>query len=399
VLLLIALALIIARIFGYILVKLKQPAVIGEILAGIVLGGLGLIIFSGETLNFLNLAIQLPQLDYNSEEFRLMAEIGILFMLFISGLETSLPKIKKMGKTSSFVALGGILVPLLLGFIVALLFGFSQQDSLVVGLILVATSVGVTARTLMDLNVLDSNVGTTILGSAVIDDILGIILLAFIFGVGSPIYIGIKIIVFLLIFLVLGLKIMGKILDLGEKIHLSKSLLSITLAIFLLISYFADQCGIAGIIGAFIAGLIIGQSIKSRKIIEEVQTIGYGFFIPLFFVWVGASFWAEANFDLSQISSILVFSIAIIIIAIVGKILGCGMGAKIAKMDNKESLQIGIGMIPRMELALIIVSYSISNKLLSTSQVEYQILTTTIIMAIVTTLLTPILIKATYKHK
>lgn len=398
-LLLIALALIIARIFGYILVKLKQPAVIGEILAGIVLGGLGLIIFSGETLNFLNLAIQLPQLDYNSEEFRLMAEIGILFMLFISGLETSLPKIKKMGKTSSFVALGGILVPLLLGFIVALLFGFSQQDSLVVGLILVATSVGVTARTLMDLNVLDSNVGTTILGSAVIDDILGIILLAFIFGVGSPIYIGIKIIVFLLIFLVLGLKIMGKILDLGEKIHLSKSLLSITLAIFLLISYFADQCGIAGIIGAFIAGLIIGQSIKSRKIIEEVQTIGYGFFIPLFFVWVGASFWAEANFDLSQISSILVFSIAIIIIAIVGKILGCGMGAKIAKMDNKESLQIGIGMIPRMELALIIVSYSISNKLLSTSQVEYQILTTTIIMAIVTTLLTPILIKATYKHK
>ncbi len=398
-LLLIALALIIARIFGYILVKLKQPAVIGEILGGIVLGGLGLIIFSGETLNFLNLAIQLPQLDYNSEEFRLMAEIGILFMLFISGLETSLPKIKKMGKTSSFVALGGILVPLLLGFIVALLFGFSQQDSLVVGLILVATSVGVTARTLMDLNVLDSNVGTTILGSAVIDDILGIILLAFIFGVGSPIYIGIKIIVFLLIFLVLGLKIMGKILDLGEKIHLSKSLLSIILAIFLLISYFADQCGIAGIIGAFIAGLIIGQSIKSRKIIEEVQTIGYGFFIPLFFVWVGASFWAEANFDLSQISSILVFSVAIIIIAIVGKILGCGIGAKIAKMDNKESLQIGIGMIPRMELALIIVSYSISNKLLSTSQVEYQILTTTIIMAIVTTLLTPILIKATYKNK
>lgn len=399
VILLIALALIFARVFGYIIDKLKQPAVIGEILAGIFLGGVGLVIFSGQPFSIMNFSFSLPQLSYNSEEFRLMAEIGILFMLFISGLQTSLPKIKKMEKASSFVAIGGIILPLVLGFFTGLFFGFSQQDSLIIGLILVATSVGVTARTLMDLHVLDSDVGTTILSSAVIDDVLGIILLAFVFGIESPIYIGIKIIIFFLIFLFLGLKIMDKILYLGEKIHLSKALLSVALAIFLLFSFFANQFGIAGIIGAFIAGLIIGQSLKSRKIIEDIQTIGYGLFIPLFFVWVGARFWEGADFDLSLYTSILFLSLCVILVAIIGKIFGCSIGAKLAGMEIKESLQIGMGMIPRMELALIIVSYAASNKLFSTSEVEHQILSTTIILAIITTLLTPILIKATFKNR
>ena len=399
VVLLIALALIIARVFGYLFDRINQPAVIGEILAGVFLGGIGLILFSGQTLNIFNFAFQLPQLNYNSEEFRLLAEIGILFMLFISGLQTSLTKIKKMEKTSLFVAIGGIILPIIFGFFVGLLFGFSYQDSLIIGLILVATSVGVTARTLMDLHVLDSDVGTIVLSSAVIDDILGIVILAFVFGVDSPIFIGIKIVVFFLIFLILGLKIMDKILDLGEKIHITKAFLSITLAIFLLFSFFADQFGIAGIIGAFIAGLTIGQSIKSRKIIDDVHTIGYGFFIPLFFVWVGASFWNNANFEISSFASIFILSICIIIVAIIGKIIGCGIGSKIGGMETKESLQIGIGMIPRMELALIIISYAISNKLLSNSTVENQLLTMTILLAISTTLITPFLIKATFKRK
>jgi Kef-type K+ transport system membrane component KefB len=399
VILLIALALIFARIFGYIFDKLNQPAVIGEILAGIFLGGVGLVIFSGQSFTLLNYSYNLPQLSYNSEEFRIMAEIGILFMLFISGLQTSLPKIKKTEKAATFVAIGGMVLPLIFGFVVGLFFGFSQQDSLIIGLILVATSVGVTARTLMDLNVLDSDVGITILSSAVIDDILGIIILAFVFGLESPIYIGLKIIIFFVIFLFLGLKYMDKILNLGEKIHLSKALLSISLAIFLLFSFFANQLGIAGIIGAFIAGLIIGQSLKSRKIIDDIQTIGYGFFIPLFFVWIGARFWEDADFDPSLYTSIILLSLVIIFTAIIGKILGCSIGAKIAGMKTKESLQIGIGMIPRMELALIIVSYALSNELFSTSEVGHQILSTTIILAIVTTLITPILIKATFKQR
>ena len=399
VVLLIALALIFARFLGYIFDRFKQPAVIGEIIAGIILGGLGLVVFSGQSFSFFNFTFSLPQLSYNSEEFKLFAEIGILFMLFISGLQTSLPKLKKMGKPSSFVAIGGIVLPLILGIAAGMFFGFSQQDSIVIGLILVATSVGVTVRTLMDLHVLDSDVGATILGGAVIDDVLGIILLAFVLGIDSPIYIGIKIIIFFLIFLYLGLKIMDKILDLGDKIHLPKALLSISLAVFLIFSFFADKSGISGIIGAFVAGLIIGHTLKSRKIIDDVQTIGYGLFIPLFFVWVGASLWEGVSQDLSSFAAIGLLALVIIIVAIVGKIVGCGIGAKLAGMKNKESLQIGVGMIPRMELALIIVSSAISHGLLSSPKVEHQILAATILLTIATTLITPLLIKAVFKQR
>ncbi len=399
VVLLIALALIFARLLGYIFDRLKQPAVIGEIIAGIILGGLGLVVFSGQSFSFFNFTFSLPQLSYNSEEFKLFAEIGILFMLFISGLQTSLPKLKKMGKPSSFVAIGGIVLPLILGIAAGMFFGFSQQDSIVIGLILVATSVGVTVRTLMDLHVLDSDVGATILGGAVIDDVLGIILLAFVLGIDSPIYIGIKIIIFFLIFLYLGLKIMDKILDLGDKIHLPKALLSISLAVFLIFSFFADKSGISGIIGAFVAGLIIGHTLKSRKIIDDVQTIGYGLFIPLFFVWVGASLWEGVSQDLSSFAAIGLLALVIIIVAIVGKIVGCGIGAKLAGMKNKESLQVGVGMIPRMELALIIVSSAISHGLLSSPKVEHQILAATILLTIATTLIAPLLIKAVFKQR
>lgn len=398
VVLLIALALIFARVLGYLFDKLKQPAVIGEIIAGILLGGIGLVLFTGQNFSIFNFSFSLPNLNYHSAEFSLLAELGILFLLFISGLETSLSKLKKMGKASSFVAAGGIVLPLLLGIAAGVFFGFELQESIIIGLILIATSVGVTVRTLMDIHALDTDVGATILGGAVIDDVLGIVLLAFFLGTDPPLYVGIKIAAFFLIFLYLGLLIIDKILDLGEKIRLPKAFLSISLAIFLLYTFFADSFGVAGIIGAFVAGLIIGHTLKYRKIIDDVQTIGYGFFIPLFFVWVGASLWInDSSLTLSSFVTIGLLAAVIIIVAVVGKIVGCGIGAKLAGMKNRESLQVGIGMIPRMELALIIVSSAISHKIL-TGQIAHQILAATIILTIVTTLITPILIKLVFKH-
>ncbi len=397
VVLLIALALIFARVLGYLFDKLKQPAVIGEIVAGIILGGIGSLAFFGHNFSIYNFTFPIPALNFHSEGFSLLAELGILFLLFISGLETSLSKLKKMEKASSFVAAGGIILPLLLGIAAGLLF-FGMQESIIIGLILIATSVGVTVRTLMDIHALDTDVGATILGGAVIDDVLGIVLLAFFLGTDPPIFVGIKIAIFFFIFLYVGLLIIDKILNLGEKIHLPKAFLSISLAIFLLYTFFADSFGVAGIIGAFVAGLIIGHTIKYRKIIDDVQAIGYGFFIPLFFVWVGASLWAEdARITLSSFATIGLLASVIIIVAVVGKIVGCGIGAKLAGMKNRESLQIGVGMIPRMELALIIVSSAISHEIL-TGQIAHQILAATIILTIVTTLLTPVLIKAVFKH-
>lgn len=386
----VALALIGGRALGHLFDRLKQPAVIGEILAGVLLGLIGMYVLCGQELSLFSIPITMPALVYDSQEFELFADLGILFLLFITGLETSLSQLKKMERASALVAIGGVVVPCLLGIVVGIVFGFSLVESVIIGLILVATSVGVTVRTLMDINVLDTNVGATILGAAVIDDVIGVLLLAFVLGTDPPLFVGLKVVLFFLIFLYLGLRIIDKILDLGEKVHLPKAFLSIALALFLLYSFFADQAGIAGIIGAFVAGLLIGQTIRSQKIVTDVRAIGYGFFIPIFFVWVGT------NVNLTAFTIVGVFAVVVIIVSILGKIAGCGIGAKLAGMTSIESLQVGVGMIPRMELALVIATAAISHGMVETS-VANQILATTILLTIVTTVITPLLVKTTFK--
>jgi Kef-type K+ transport system membrane component KefB len=380
---------------------LKQPAVIGEILAGILLGAIVILIFSDQKIHFLDWSFSLPVLDFHWTEFQILAEVGILFLLFISGLETQLKKLKESEKSSSLVAIGGVILPLIMGFLAGLLLGFNIQESLIIGLILTATSVGVTVRTLMDLDVLDTKVGTTILGGAVIDDIIGIILLAFALGIESffdAVWIGLRIGLFFLIFLYLGLKVIDRILILGEKIHLPKAFLSISLAMLLLYSFFADKAGISGIIGAFVAGILIGQNVRSSKIIDDVKAIGYGFFIPIFFVYIGSSLWQSTETELGSYGFILFVAIVIILVAIIGKIIGCVIGAKIAGLSNRESIQISLGMVPRMELALIIATTAISHGILVGNS-AHTILLVTIIMTIVTTLIAPSLIKASFKNK
>ncbi len=372
---------------------------IGEILAGVFLGWISIAVLTGQTLTFFGFTITLPALDYLSLEFDFLADIGILFLLFISGLSTSIRQLKSMGKTSVYVAIGGIIAPLFLGYLAGISFGFTSMDSTIIGLILIATSVGVTVRTLLDMDMLDTNVGSTILGAAVIDDVLGVVLLAFFIGADPILYVGLKVVLFFLIFLYLGLRIIDHVLDLGEKIHIPKAFLSIALAIFLLFSYFADACGISGIIGAFIAGLLIGHSLKSRKIIDEVQTLGYGFFVPLFFIWVGARLYLGIQEDVNAFLSIGFFALILIIVALIAKIIGCGIGSKLAGLSTKSSLQVGIGMMPRMELALIIVSAAISKNIFSSSIVAHQILAVTVFLTISTTLITPILIKLVFKNK
>ncbi|UCB58966.1 MAG: cation:proton antiporter [Thermoplasmatales archaeon] len=396
-----AVALIFARGLGFLINKLKQPAVIGEIIAGIILGLIIILFFSGQKFYFSNYVITPPELSFHSPEFNLLAEIGILFLLFVSGLETSISRLKKTGKTSTIIAIGGVLIPLLLGFFSGLLIGLPIAESIVIGLVLTATSVGVTVRTLMDLNVLDSKVGATVLGAAVIDDIIGIILLALVLGIESineALIIVVKIAIFFLVFLYFALKLIDKVLDLGEKIHLPKAFLSISIAILLIYSFFAEKAGISGIIGAFIAGILIGTNVRSSKIEDDIKAIGYGFFIPIFFVWTGTLLWEKGTmWDINSISLILILTTVLLVIGITGKIIGCGLSAKISGMSNMESIQIGVAMIPRMELALIIVAAAINNDFIPKDFAQ-EILAATILLTIITTLLTPILIKATFKN-
>ena len=401
---LIALAIILARILGFLFSKIKQPAVIGEIFAGMLLGALGLFLFYGQEITLLGFSITFPELAYNSSEFAFLAEIGILFLLFISGLETNISKMKKMEKASTFVAIGGVIIPLILGILMGILLGYSIGVSIIIGLILTATSIGVTVRSLMDIGALDTDSGITILGSAVIDDVIAIILFALYFALSlgtlsDAIWIGIKIVIFFLIFLIIAQKIMDKILGLGEKIHLPKAFLSISLAILLIYSFFADKAGISGIVGAFIAGLLIGQNVRSVKIMNDVKALGFGLFIPIFFVWVGTSLWNNSNSEFSSYETIAILALALILTGILGKIIGCGIGAKLAGMTNRESLQVGVGMIPRMELALIIVSISIRRDFLPEfGGIAHKVLVATVLLTIVTTIIAPFLIKATFKN-
>lgn len=387
ILILVAIAIILAKIFGFLIDKIKQPAVIGEIIAGFLVGSYGIGALSGISFSIFSWNIEFPQIDYVHGDFEIFAQLGILFLMFISGLETSLPKLKAMGKNSTYIAIGGVVVPLILGILSGIYFGYSWSVSLVIGLTLIATSVGISVKTLMDLHILHTNSGITILGAAVIDDIIGIILLAFLLGIDSPLVVSVKIIIFFIFAFYFGLKIMDKILDLGEKIRLPKALLSISLAILLFYSFFATQCGITAIIGAFVAGLIIGDTMKSKKIVEDVKIIGYGFFIPLFFVWVGASV------DLSAFAVIGLFALVIIFVSVIGKIIGCGIIAKLSGMSTHESILVGVGMIPRLEMAIITATTAQKYGLLS-GDVASQILATTILVCIVTALITPILIKA-----
>jgi Kef-type K+ transport system membrane component KefB len=406
ILLLVAVALIFARILGHFFYKFKQPVVTGEIIAGVILGWIIINFFSGQHISLLDQELYLPLLNsqnyyYNTFEF--LAEIGILFLLFISGLEISIVKLKKMGKSSTLVAIGGVVFPLVFGIIAARLLNLDLQTSVLIGLILTATSVGVTARALLDLGVIDSDASTTILGAAVIDDVIAIILLAFVMGIEKSLYdvawVGIKVAIFFLIFLILGLKVIDKILVLGEKIHLPKAFLSISLAILLIYSFFADRAGISGIIGAFVAGLLIGQNVRSTKISDEIKTIGYGLFIPIFFVWIGTRIWSEGtSWQKDSIMIILELSVVMIVVGIIGKLIGSGLGAKLSGLTNRQSLQIGVGMIPRMELALIISTAAISRNLIEI-QIAHYILTATILLTLFTTILTPFLIKATFKNE
>jgi Kef-type K+ transport system membrane component KefB len=384
--------LILARILGYIFDRFNQPSVIGEILAGFLLGSFGLGMLSNYNfdINLLGypLAFKFPEINFASGDFKIFADIGILFLLFISGLETDIFKMKKMGKVSTFTAAGGVIVPLIFGIFIGIYFGLPWEISAVIGLILVATSVGVTVRTLMSLNALDSDSGVTILGAAVIDDLIGIVLLAFLLG-GSPLDLAVKIVIYFFIFLFIGLKIIDKILALGDKIRLPKALLSISLAILFIYAFFAEGAGITGIIGGFVAGLLIGNTlIGSRRIKKDVRVIGEGIFIPLFFVWVGASV------DLSAFLSIGIFAALVIVAGVTGKIIGCGIGAKIAGMSKKDSLLVGVGMIPRLEMAIVTVTIAISHDMFKGYEsIADNLLATTILLCIITAIITPVMIK------
>lgn len=367
-----AIIIFFSKILGAVSRKLKQPPVIGMLLLGILLGP--------TFLHFIE----------PDEVISWIAKIGVLFLLFEAGLETDLKRIKQDSKQALIPASGGIILPFILGagFIYLLNGNFSQ--ALIVGVIFTATSVSVSVMTLLDLKKLKGLEGRCIVNSAIIDDIIGILLLTVIFGITSHTTSGegtltisiAKIIFFFVIAFAMGIYVLQPFFLNLKKILLDNVVISLAIAVVLLYSWIAEMSGLAAITGAYFAGLFLGQTQHKNAVQIDITNIGKSFFVDVFFVNIGL------EFNLFDIEAEPVFLACFVLLAIIGKMIGSGLGARLTNFDLVRSFRIGAGMIPRGEVALIVANMALERGLIST-----DILSATIMMVIASAFVTPVLLK------
>ena len=385
-LLFIALILMSTKVFGLMTKKINLPQVVGALAAGLVLGpGLHLV--------------------EETEFIKNLSEIGVIVLMFSAGLETDIKELKKCGLASFIIALIGVLVPLAGGFGVAYLFNNGESilptsvflQNIFIGIILTATSVSITVETLKELGKLSTNAGNAIIGAALIDDILGIIALTVVTSLADPsVEIG-KVLLKILLFFVCG-GLFGVLFHIlfvrwtdrtTAKLHRYNVM---SFAFCLLFAYAAEEFfGVADITGAFLAGVLISTSTKIKYISSRFETLSYMLLSPVFFASIGLN--VKLTKD-SFNSSIIIFTLLLLVVAIITKIIGCGIGAKLCRYTTKESIQIGIGMVSRGEVALIV-----ANKGQAVGLMDDRFFAPIVIMVVITTIITPILLKIAFADK
>ena len=384
-----ALALILVKIMDEIFIRKGQPSVIGEILVGIVFSLVAFSLPSEFTL--VNYKFS-PSLDINHPAFDFFADMGIIFLLFLSGMETNLSDLKKHGRSALLTGLFGVVVTFGIGIAFAFyIMGFTSPQAIIFGTIFTATSVGVTVRTMMDMKIINTDIGNTILTAAVVDDILGIILVTVVLSRVEIMELAMGIFLFFIVLYFLAkYGVIEHAMNAADHfIHVPYGLASVTIGLMLLFAFFAQMAHIATITGAFFAGLFIGQSSQERKIIAPMKAIAYAIFIPIFFVKVGILV------DFNLISHFNLLLLGIIPLIFIGKIAGCAFGARLSGMMTKKSLRTGIGMTPEMEVALVIASLAYGSGIFPPAMGS-AIIATTILYVIISSLLSPILFKKMY---
>lgn len=383
-LLFLAIIMISTKVLGLFSKKIHMPAVVGALAAGVILGPscLALITLDGETGVFL-------------EE---MAEIGVILLMFNAGLETDLSELKKNGVASLVTALIGVVVPLVGGFLgYAFYFHTDFSDygevlkAIFVGVVLTATSVSITVETLREMGKLKGKVGTTILGAAVLDDIIGIIVLTIVTSLKdtsvSPISVILKIVAYF-VFIAVVTFILMKIRGFVEMQDEKRRVVIICVALCFVLAYISEQFfGIADITGAYFAGLMLCTLKVGPYVARRCEIPSYLIFSPVFFASVGLKVTLGG-----MNASIWIFSILLLVIAILSKVVGCGLGAKVCGCTGREALQIGIGMVSRGEVALIVAQKGYAGGML-----DNVLFAPIVLVVIVTTLLTPILLKLVMK--
>ncbi len=366
-----------AKLAGYLASLVKQPSVLGELLVGLLLGP--------SVIDLLHL----PFIEDHAiaETIHHLGEMGVLLLMFVAGLELHLADLARNTKVSAYAGILGVVFPIGMGYGVGMLFDFEPASALFLGLTLGATSVSISAQTLMELKVLRSRVGLGLLGAAVFDDILVILFLsAFLAltqgggGLGEVMWIFIKMLIFLVLSVGFGLWILPKLTHKVSHLPISQGILTLALVILLLYGVAAEVIGgMAAITGAFLAGLMFARNPEKERIERGVSAIAYGFFVPIFFVNIGLSVNAR------QLNAeILFLLLAITLVAIVGKLFGAGLGARLAGFTWQESVQLGAGMISRGEVGLILAAVGMSQNLVT--EAEFSAL---VGMVLFTTLITP----------
>ena len=372
-----AIIFICAKGAGLLARRLKAPMVVGEIVAGLLIGPclLGWV----QPTSFI----------------KQMAEIGVILIMFSAGLETNLQEMKKSGFAAFFIACVGVLVPLIGGSLLYMcVYGFSEFGSdeffkaVFIGCIMTATSVGITVEVLKEMGKLKSRVGQTILSAAIIDDVIGIIVLTFVLGFNDPdsntLLVTGKILLFLVLSLVIGF-VIYKVFKFYDDRHAhTRRIPIIAITLCFIMAYIAEKYfGIADITGAYIAGIILCNVRDAEYIDRRVNINGYMFFAPMFFVGIGL------ETDLRTVdSSMIVFSIGFVLVAMLSKVIGCGLASKCFRYSWLDCLKIGAGMMTRGEVALII-----TNKGLGLGIIDSSYFTAVILLIIVSSIVTPIILK------
>jgi Kef-type K+ transport system membrane component KefB len=359
-----------AKLFGELAERLGQPAVLGELIGGMIVGVSGLRL-----------------VDPHDVTLHLLSELGVILLLFLIGLDTNLRQLMRVGGSAVAVAVVGVALPFAGGFGVGTLLGYSGIVSMFLGAALTATSVGITARVLSDLGHLKDPSSQVILGAAVVDDIIGLVLLTLcgtLAGGGELTTLSVlKVIVvafgFVFLAILIGSKLAPSLIRLIDRLDVVRGIFYASLVFAFLLAYIAQRVGSAIIIGSFAAGLVLARTHKGKQIEREVRDVG-NFFIPIFFVSVGAAI------DLSTLRDpkFLLIGLALTAVGVIGKVLA----GFVAMQRGLNRLVIGVGMIPRGEVGLIFAQIGLSAKLLSNGL--YSAVT---LMVIVTTFITPVILR------
>jgi monovalent cation:proton antiporter-2 (CPA2) family protein len=370
-----AVILLATKLAGNLSVKLGQPSVLGKLIIGIIIGP--------AVLGWVQ----------DSEIIHVLSEIGVLLLMFIAGLETDLTELNRNRNSSLAVAIGGILFPLFGGYAAGMAMGMEPGHAIFLGLLLSATSVSISVQTLKELGQLNTRESTTLLGAAVVDDVMVLILLAFAMSflgssdVNLGIIFGQKLLFFISIFFV-SWKAVPLFMRWLAPLKVTEPIISAALILCLFYAYYAELLGIAGIIGAFAAGIAVAQTSYKKEVEHRIEPIAYGVFVPVFFVSIGLSV------SFAGVGEQLWFILSLTLLAILTKFVGAGLGARITGFNTRSSIGIGAGMISRGEVALILAAIGLEANLLAK---EY--FTPLIIVVILTTLVTPPLLKLVFSSK